>query len=214
MQARSYLEIGVERGLNFLQIRVPLKLAVDPHFEIPGGIQDGPGMRFFELTSDEFFANPPSVLTDEGCDVVFVDGLHSHAQALRDVENSLRYLSPKGVILVHDCLPASEIEASPSFEQASATPGFDGNWTGDVYKTIVRLRASRPDLFVCVLDVDHGVGLITTGKPENRLTLGDAAIEALNFADLKRSAKELLNLKPLSWFQSWLRGRTVVGREV
>ena len=34
--------------------------------------------------------------------VFFIDGLHEYAQVKRDIENSLNFLEPNGVILLHD----------------------------------------------------------------------------------------------------------------
>jgi SAM-dependent methyltransferase len=205
LQARTYLEIGVNRGTNLFQIEVPMKFAVDPDFRVPGGTRDGDGTRFFSSTSDAFFSAPPPELERLGLDLVLVDGLHTCEQAFRDVCNSLRHLNPGGVIVVHDCLPASEAEARGSIEEARQTPGFAGLWTGDVFRAIVRLRR-RTDLFVCVLDTDHGVGIVTRGKPENMVSLDESALETLTFADLRAAAEMLLNLKPAAWFERWLSG--------
>ncbi len=205
LKAKSYLEIGVERGINFLQIQAPLKYGVDPKFEIPGGTDDTDKQKFFSVSSDEFFAQ--AFNSQQKFDLIFIDGLHRHIQALRDIENSLRLLTPKGVIIVHDCLPKSEAEACPSLEQARQTPGFDGNWTGDVYKAILQLRSTRKDLLISVLEADHGIGIITRGNSKESLNLDSSAIEALSFGEFKSSAKELLNLKPVRWFFEWLQSQ-------
>jgi SAM-dependent methyltransferase len=203
LRARTYLEIGVNRGTNFFQIEVPLKFAVDPDFRIPGGTRDGDGIRFFETTSDAFFGTPPPELERLGLDVVLVDGLHTCEQAFRNICDSLRHLNQAGVIVAHDCLPASEAEACHSFEQARRAPGFAGVWTGDVFRAIVRLRR-RADLFVCVLDADHGVGIVTRGTPESVVSLDESALEGLTFAELRAAPEALLNLKAASWFERWL----------
>ena len=97
--AKLYLEIGVEQGINFFQIEAEAKFAVDPDFKIPGGATDFEGHRFFEMTSDAFFASPPQEIVEKGIDIALVDGLHTYEQALRDVENCLRYLVPGGLIV-------------------------------------------------------------------------------------------------------------------
>lgn len=207
MKAQVYVEIGVERGLNYFQIEAPLKFAVDPEFQIPGGTEDGPGDRFIACESDVFFGAPPAELFEHGIDIVLVDGLHTKQQALRDVENSLRFLNPGGIVVMHDCLPASEAEACGDQAVARRMPGFTGDWVGDVFKTVLHLRATRPDLFVCVLDTDHGIGLVASGQPENMLALAPEEIETIAFGDLRRRAGELLNLKPANWFNNWLSNR-------
>jgi SAM-dependent methyltransferase len=200
LQATRYLEIGVDRGANLLQIDVQTKLAVDPEFKIPGGAARVEGTRFYQVTSDEFFRAPPEPLIAQGVDIVLIDGLHTADQAFRDLESSLRFLAPRGVIVLHDCLPPSEAAACSDLERARRTPGFDGTWTGDVYRAIVRLRANRSDLFVCVLACDYGIGIVTRGEPESAVQLSEAAIAELSYADLCANREALLNLKPAAWF--------------
>lgn len=199
---KVYLEIGVERGLNFFQIQAPLKLGVDPKFIIPGEVKNSETEWFYEMTSDEFFANLPEEIIRCGIDVVLIDGLHTYEQSLKDVENCIKYLNPNGIIVMHDCLPANEAEALPSFEDAKKHPEFRNEWTGDVYKTIIHLRTSRQDLFVAVIDTDHGVGIISRGSPESMLDLKLEEIKNLTFKDLMKDKEKLLNLKPINWFLS------------
>ncbi|MDN5941006.1 MAG: class I SAM-dependent methyltransferase [Nitrospira sp.] len=203
--AQQYLEIGVERGINFFQVEVAQKFAVDPAFKIPGGAHDFDGHRFFETTSDQFFESVPPDIAERGIDIALIDGLHSYEQALRDVEHCLKYLNPNGLIVMHDCLPASEAEAAPTMELARKTTGFQGQWTGDVYKAIVHLRARRPDLFVAVLDCDHGIGLVKQGEAESRISEEVEKVRRLSFADLRLAPGHWLNLKLASWFDGWIR---------
>ena len=200
-RAKVYLEIGVEQGINFFQIEAEAKFAVDPEFKIPGGARDFDRNHFFETTSDAFFASPPLEIVEHGIDIALVDGLHTYEQALRDVENCLRYLAPGGLIVMHDCLPASAVEAAPSLEAARAMPGFKNAWTGDVYKAVVYLRSFRPDLFVAVLDCDHGIGLVQKGTPDSLLTVDLEQIRSLSFSELRASVGHWLNLKPAEWFE-------------
>ncbi len=201
---KTYLEIGVARGINFFQIDTELKLGVDPIFTIPGGYQNTEKEKFYPITSDEFFANPPKELLEKGLDIVLVDGLHTYEQSLRDVENSLKYLNPNGVVIMHDCLPDSEATAMPTLEEARKHPDFKGSWTGDVYKTIIHLRATRADLFVAVVNVDWGVGIVKKGNPENILTLKVEEIKSMSYIEFAKEKEKLLNLKPVNWFFEWL----------
>lgn len=105
---------------------------------------------------------------------------------------------------MHDCLPSSEAEAIPSLEEAKKHPAFKGEWTGDVYKTILHFRSFRNDLFVCVVNIDHGVGIVKRGEPENILNLRVQDIKGFSFSDLEAGKDKLLNLKPKEWFFQWL----------
>jgi hypothetical protein len=79
-----------------------------------------------------------------------------------------------------------------------------GNWNGDVWKAIVALRSSRPDLLVGVLKCDQGVGFVRKGSPESTLSYSPEQIEALTYADLKADRKRLLNLKPPRYVAEFL----------
>ena len=209
--ATRYLEIGVEQGINFFQVEAPSKFAVDPQFKIPGGASDFAGHRFFEMTSDDFFAAPPAEIVEHGIDIALVDGLHTYEQALRDVENCVRHLAPGGLIVMHDCLPASAVEAAASLEEARAARGFKQAWTGDVYRAVAHLRAFRPDLFVAVLDADHGIGIVHKGRPESVLKESEHTIRGLSYPALRQAVGHWLNLKPAEWFEENL-GRLVAGQ--
>jgi hypothetical protein len=207
--ARNYLEIGVKKGKVFLNVRARKKLAVDPVMKIalkrkiracltqPFNLFN----EYYELTSDDFFDRQKERLAGlKGLDAVFIDGLHTYGQTWKDVSHSLQFLSPKGVIIMHDCSPATEAQAAPAESRAHAAdmhaaPRSD-SWSGDVWKTIVRLRSERSDLNVCVLDCDHGVGIIQRGAPEGMLNLTVEAIGAYTYADLENNRAGLLNLKP------------------
>jgi len=66
------------------------------------------------MESDTFFVQEKLRLSEHGLDVVFIDGLHTFLQSLKDVQNSLRYLNANGVIVLHDCNPLSEAAAFPA----------------------------------------------------------------------------------------------------
>lgn len=209
-RAQVYLEIGVKSGKTFLALRAPLKLGVDPVFTGKARklarsplqlLNRGPliraffGRRLFRETSDAFFAKRGAMLAALGLDVAFVDGLHSYRQSLVDVYHCLEYLRPGGVIVVDDCNPPTRACATWPREEAERTPGYQGDWCGDVYKTIVDLRANRKDLEVCVLDCAFGLGIVTKKAGYAPAELPLQGIE-LDYADFERQRATLLNLKP------------------
>jgi len=168
--AKNYLEIGVEYGTIFTRLKVVKKIAVDPNLQVSRvrkliDFWQGRRAKYFNLTSDDFFAWHSDLFKDEKIDVAFIDGLHTYEQSLRDVENCLKFLSPRGVVIVHDCNPQSAAAA-----QSKRPPAEESRkWNGDVWKTIVHLRSQRNDLKVFVLDSDQGLGIISFGQPENGL---------------------------------------------
>ncbi len=223
--ARTYLEIGVASGDCFRRIKAQRKIAVDPAPESnfrsrlcsvslkqPHLPERLPGESLFEMASDEFFAHYAGLFTEQPIDVVLIDGLHTYVQSLKDVLNCLAYLNPKGVIVLHDCNPASEAIGYPasSFEAAEQLhlPNWNSHWSGDVWKTIVHLRSGRDDLHVFVLDCDMGVGIVTrvhaARRTTKRLPYAAEEVEQLCYQDLDRQRKVLLNLKHPRHFYDFL----------
>lgn len=213
LKARTYLEIGVAQGAHLVRVCAPVKMGVDPaapaanvQLEIERG-----AAKYFQMTSDDFFRNPPPALQSDGIDVAFIDGLHTWAQALADAENCLKYLNPLGVILFHDCNPTSEMIATPAASWDAAArmnlPGWTGLWTGDVWKAIADLRSTRKDLRVCVLDCDFGIGVLQRGGSDETppLSLSRETITAFTYRDLEKNRQAILDLRPPQALMARLR---------
>ena len=214
IKARTYLEIGVHRGKNFFRISAPFQIAVDPNFII--GIKrrlNNPRVllrsRFFEMTSDQFFATrAASVFKDRQLDVAFIDGLHTSEQVLADFNNCLKYLSPNGVILFHDCNPTSREAAEYGHSPREIMQKFEGKnaeWTGDVWKAIVHIRSQNKSVAAFVLDCDYGIGVARRGKPANELSLTAEQVAALTYDDLDRNRVRLLDLKPPQYWDEFIK---------
>lgn len=214
LNAKKYLEIGVFTGGNFLPIKAPCKIAVDPDFQISylskltSGLKQGFRYKctYIEKPSDKFFAEDARQLSP--FDVVFIDGLHTHKQSLQDVLNTLDLLADNGVIMMHDCYPPNSAAAYPaeslSHAYALNLPGWTNEWCGDTWKTICTLRSTRPDLQVFVMNSDYGLGVITKGASEKMLDLTAQQIEELTYEDLAADPTGLLNLKDPSCWQGFL----------
>jgi hypothetical protein len=190
---RNYLEIGVrDPTLNFDKVQAPEKACVDP-------APKGPAT--FKMTSDAFFAHLDRDAPDTRYDLIFVDGLHLAEQVERDVANGLRHLNPRGAIVLHDVNPLS---------RDAQTDDYDGfkRWNGTVWKAWAKLRATAPDLSMCVVDMDEGCGVITRGaqQPWPLPTLDYAQ---LDYSYLRRHRRKLLNLvRPSAFYAASGGGST------
>ena len=154
---KSYLEVGCDNDENFSRILVENKIGVDP---LKGGT--------LRMTSDEFFSNNKIFF-----DIIFLDGLHTYEQTIKDIDNSLKFLNTKGTIIIHDCLPKKIWN--------QIVPRMYGHWNGDVWKAIVQARTyDNADTYT--LKADHGLGIVFKRKNKNPLKL-----ETKNFKDLKFS---------------------------
>lgn len=188
--ATRYLEIGVEDGDSINAVKCQKKHGVDPASR----------NATHKLESDEFFEMlAPHVKYD----IVFVDGLHVADQAERDIVNAINHLSLGGFIIVHDCNPKLEWHQR-SYEEAKKNNCRE--WNGDVYKAIIRLRATRNDIDVCVIDTDWGCGVIRVVAPNdsNLLKAEFTQNKDITFDWFNKNRKELLNLKTYDEFLQWL----------
>jgi len=217
ISGETYLEIGVNTGVSFIPIKATRKWGVDPSYHLTRrrrmkyrlwsllGIKEE---RLFRVTSDEFFVKNHEMLSRRGVDVCLVDGLHTYDQALRDVLNTLRYLKPNGVIVLHDCNPTSELTARPASGiedlMSQEVSGWDGSWSGDVWKAIVHLRALKNDLEVFVLDCDTGIGVVRRGRSESLLPYTEDDIRSMDYGLLSRNRGKLLGLQPSEYVTAFL----------
>ncbi len=209
--AQSYLEIGVDQGECFSTVRAAMKVGVDPVPPRPAVVREiaRPGASYFAMTSDAFFANEAPQVLAGGVDVALIDGLHTYAQAYRDITNVLGHLNSGGLILVHDCFPATAAQAWPaeSHEQAWAHngPDWDGYWTGDTWKAMVAVRSWHADCDARVLHCDFGVGLIHRAPNQSGLRHTPESITALTYADLAADPQFLIGLCAPARFRTVLR---------
>lgn len=140
VKAKAYLEVGVSKGATFLAVKCDRKVAVDPEFVFNWELeaQNDPTANFFQVTSDQFFYE--NAATQGHFDVIFLDGLHTSEQILRDFTNALRYLSRDGVIVIDDVVPDSYYSSLRDQSLANRLKvglGLkDKSWMGDVYKVV------------------------------------------------------------------------------
>lgn len=175
----NYLEIGVFDGECIRQVIAPHKDGVDPGSE--GKV--APEVNF-KMTSDEFFELIKG--KDIKYDIVFIDGLHHSEQVDKDITNSLENLTDEGIIVLHDCNPPTEGHA--------AVPRQQGEWNGDVYKSILKIRYQN--IFDCfVIDADWGCGVIRKGSiPENNISIIEYKKGISDWVYFHNNRKKLLNL--------------------
>jgi hypothetical protein len=186
------LEIGSDLGLLVESIRINRIFAVDPvkNYKIPFKFRH---IKFFEMTSDEFFKN-----SSENFDLIYIDGLHTFEQSFNDLINSMGRLRSSGPSLIYldDVLPNDEFSCLENpydtFEGRKKLHGHlnDLSWMGSVYKII-------PLLVECELSYST---LNLDGKFVTRIKFGHS--ENSNIADLKRkllAAKKSINLENFSF---------------
>ena len=168
---KNYLEVGCDKDENFSKINVEKKIGVDP---LKGGT--------LRMTSDDFFKK-----NNEKFDLIFLDGLHTYEQTIKDIDNSLKFLNDHGVVIIHDCLPKKIWN--------QIVPRVYGHWNGDVWKAIVHSRTySNADTYTCI--ADHGLGIIFKRKNRDLLEL-KKDFKNLKFSEYYYNHKKFMN--PISY---------------
>lgn len=193
LRPATYVEIGVHAGCSLAAVQCQtLAIGIDPDPR-----QDGcwpTGSRIFRLTSTDFFAKHDlrQILGGKTVDLALIDGFHLFEQALEDLCNLERYISPAGVIAVHDTIPLDRVTSA-----RMRTTEF---YSGDVWKMIPYLRRYRPELeVITVTAAPTGLTLIRGLNPAYdpaRLRASTAGFAALEFDYFERNRGEFLRTMP------------------
>ena len=148
LEPRWYLEIGTNKGRSLERANCNF-VAVDPDFILEKPIKPvaAEEMFYFQKTSDAFFASGFCEQFGIEFDLAFLDGLQQYEFLLRDFMKAEKLMTPSGTVLLHDCCPTSV--------EMTARKQTRGNWTGDVWKTLLILQRFRPDLEI----------MVTTARP-------------------------------------------------
>ena len=190
---KNYLEIGVRDGECFREINCENKVGVDP---APTSYD-----TTHIMTSDKFFEDLSS---DTKFDIVFIDGLHLDHQVDKDIENSLKYLSEGGTIVLHDCNPPTKYHAG---ETPVFTAPANGEWNGTVYLSLIKLRLYRNDLKLVTVNSDWGVGILTTGVSE---TLNEFPNDAISWDFFNENRDQILGLVTPEQFDEMYSTYTII----
>ena len=168
ISAKRYLEIGCDTDVVFNSVNCEHKVGVDP---LKGGtIRD---------TSDNFFRD-----NKEKFDLIFIDGLHTFDQILKDFKNSFKFLNEGGYIVMHDLLPRNWLEEH--------LPRISNNWCGDVWKISFLLTNIKNHEFSIIL-TDFGLGVFK--KKNDNLIFNQKNIQNKNFDYLYENLNKLNLIK-------------------
>lgn len=164
----DYLEIGTQtREQNFNKIKAKNKFCVDP---------DNNAKPDYLGTSDQFFKQ-----NKKKFDLIFIDGLHTAEQSMKDFENAIDCLNEGGAIVFHDSYPDNLEYTKPI-------------WCGDVFKTVLEIKHFYH--VITVID-DHGVSIVLPWMLEDKEFSAKADFSELpklapvKFKDLVLPSKEV-----------------------
>lgn len=156
----NYLEIGVNQGNTFNALKAGTKVAVDPKFlfdheEVAATV---PGTSFWETTSDDYFGRIATPETK--FDVIYLDGLHTSEQTIRDLINAISFLKGDGVVVIDDVFPCSYIASLENRNHSRilsrATVGTSSPWMGDVYRLVFFVETFCQQFSYATVNNNHG----------------------------------------------------------
>jgi predicted O-methyltransferase YrrM len=158
---KTYLEIGVEGGRTFHAIQAAKKVAVDPifRFALPATLVTSE-VEYHQITSDSYFEKAK---LEDRFGVIYLDGLHTVEQTLRDLLNAIERLHPGGVIVIDDVLPSSwaaslDLQSDAAFvRNRLASERFDGeSWMGPVFRVVYFVAAFMQSYEYATVQDNHG----------------------------------------------------------
>jgi hypothetical protein len=184
-----YLEIGVSSGGTFRDIEIAERTGVDPHFQFDTSEVVNESTFCIEKTSDNFFAD---ILVTPTWDAVFIDGLHTFEQVVRDFNNTILRTHPRSVILLDDTWPSDIYSAHPDASAALRLRREAGNdspaWHGDVYKIVYYIHDFWPSLNYRTITQSGNIQtLVWRGNSGNRRPLFNSLerISRLSYFDMQ-----------------------------
>lgn len=168
----SYLEIGVQHGINFSAIALPedKKVGVDP---------DPESKATTIMYSNEYF-----FLHKERFDLIFIDGSHEFPHVFTDLCNALSSLNQHGFIVMHDTVPEKE--------EFTLIPRQTKQWNGDVYR-IAPVLNDTIGINYTTFPFDHGITVIWLTQPEP--LLGNIHRSQISFKEFKEKESDILRFK-------------------
>lgn len=171
---KSYLEIGTQYGDCFKEIKCEHKVCVDPCKVFD--------QLTYEMTSDDYFKQ-----YSDKFDIIFIDGLHTEEQTIKDITNSLVILNDNGTIVAHDCLP-------------DTTEATAMCYCGTSYMAPIWYRTNITNVAIQVVDTDTGCAIIRNGK--NELYTKVSYEQAKDFSYFTANKQELVNVITVDQFNN------------
>jgi hypothetical protein len=152
-----YLEVGVSRGVTLHAVRAARKVGVDPSYKFDPAVEGQAGTEYRTATSDAYFGE---LSREEMFDVIYLDGLHTFEQTLRDLLSALEHLKPHGVIIIDDVYPISYAASIPDLvasKRLRRELGIEkAAWMGDVYRLVFFIQSFCQSLSYAGVAENHG----------------------------------------------------------
>lgn len=195
--AKTYLEIGVFDGATFFDVSVPHKVAVDPNFLFDYRAKANRHTVFHPVASDEFFRTA----APQKFDIIYLDGLHTFEQTLRDFINSCSFSHARTIWLIDDTTPNDNFSALADQERCYRLRRMLNNpdwaWMGDVFKTVYFIRNAMP-FYNFRTFTGHGQTVVWRDDAvyNQRESIPLEKVGAMTYEDFVETHQSMLNFAP------------------
>jgi predicted O-methyltransferase YrrM len=142
----TYAELGIYEGETFNRVKAPRKIAVDIVESALGFIPQDQGVH--KVLGDARAFEQYLKTREIQVDLLFIDADHAALSVIQDFSICEKYMSDRGVILLHDTFPGTEAFSSPAF-------------CGDAYKAVPILREKFLDWTFVTLPIHPGLTIAT-----------------------------------------------------
>lgn len=198
-----YLEIGVCKGATFHNVRAYEKVAVDPkfQFDVDDARATASNSTYHEISSDEYFGSVAD--PGEKFDVIFLDGLHTSEQTLRDFMSAMLLLRDNGVILIDDVRPptylASIANRGNFFKMRKFMKSRDQRWMGDVYRLVYFIQTFAQQFTYGIVADNHGQAVVWRKRRATvpHRTISDVGSKTFEDFVLDKDAFPLMRLEEI-----------------
>lgn len=144
----SYLELGIWNGENLAKMSKHAMYAVGVDI---ADVRDDTTTNLCQTTTDHFFEHNVDMF-----DLIFIDADHRYEQAKKDLNNSLKILTPPGAIILHDTDPARK-------------ELLDDGYCSDAYKILRDLRNNNRVDFITLPMNEAGLTIVKFRNSERHL---------------------------------------------
>lgn len=187
----------MQLGITFEAIVAGSRTAVDPLF-LFDPVNDA-NKTYHRATSDAFFAH-----NEKKFDVIYLDGLHTFEQTLRDFINAASFLAEDGYILIDDVRPSSFSASLRDFGHSKRVKKVlndqSGLWMGDVFRLIYFIDSFFQQFSFQLVSRDHSQCVVWR---EQRGSLPERRVKEIcekGFRDVKGEFGELFSVVE---FEEW-----------
>lgn len=208
MQAKTYLEIGIDQGQRLLKIQASLKVGIDDQWatkmvnnqQNPADLFQHQNIEFYPINNQLFLQN--YIHKYKPFDLVFLKNQANFEARLRDLLAIIHYTHPQSLIMIDGTIPQdifTSVKTLDQYEKLRQNLGIKlGNWQGDVYKILPFIHDFMPFLSYATLPENNGQTIIwKKQRHDDPIFNSMTAISDLSYPDFLLIKDQVCNFASL-----------------